>query len=256
MRDDVVICIPTNRKPPVVTLASYKTAYPVIIVADPAVYMEHLDYYADSDPCGPLKVAMGVKGMSAQVAECYRAAHRNGFPWYFRLDDDCGPKSFIHKDGRYPELDEVIGEARQAADVLKVSLVGFANTTNRYWLGEGYGRTYGLITGGFHLCHSSDHPEIFIDPTLPIYEDVWRSCSHRKHDGAVGRVKAIGVDKSSATFGTVVSRNAEAREESIRRILGAFPEFVTCTGTRTINGGRDTIANWRFRTHPGFKRTV
>jgi hypothetical protein len=138
-----------------------------------------------------------------------------------------------------------------------VGLVGFSNSANRSWLGEGYTRTFGLIHGGAHLCKSSDTPERYLDHRIVRYEDVYRSCAHREEDGAVGRVSWIGVNKkeSTSTAGrtSIVETNAD-RERDIKLILERFPDFVTCNGMREAYSGGPLIANWRFKRHGSFKK--
>lgn len=243
--ESVCICIPTYRKPPIATFENYPTTnFHKIIVADPSVYEHHLEFYRGCT------IAKGAPGICAQVARCYSAAAEAGFPWYFRLDDDLPPKIFIHKEKGFIHIEEVITECYKCALETKTTLAGVQNSSNRYWMGEGYGRTYGLVTGGAHICHSSTTPEQFIDPTLTHYEDVYRSLSHRKRDGAVGRVRHIGIKKASCTDSARMDDSPD-RAETIRRICAAFPGMIECNGTKIVNQ-YDIIANWKFLRGPNY----
>jgi hypothetical protein len=176
--------------------------------------------------------------MGAQSFNCYKFAAMLGYPKFFRMDDDLPPKTFIHKEGHYPEIDEVVGAAEACMDELKVTLVGFSNTSNRHWMGTRFKRTYGQIHGGANLSYSTHTPERFIDPTLLRCEDIYRTCAHRRYDqeqggdGMNGRVDFIGFDKHKSTskHGGNVGTIQITREESLemrRRILDRFPEFVS-----------------------------
>lgn len=244
---NICITIPTYRKE-IEVLKHFEMPYPVLIISDPDTHTEHHDSFALYSGKNDVAVLQGVKGMSAQVAECYKKATLMGFDWFFRLDDDLGPKSFLHKDGHYPTLKEVIDECAKCAEETKTSLVGLNNTMNRHWMHDGYGRTYGLIHGGAHLCKSSPSPEEFIDTRIQYYEDVYRSLAHRRKDGAVGRVKHIGIDKSGSTQRVEQARDKHAAD--IALILETFPGMVTCEGTKEINNGQTLIANWRYKKTP------
>jgi hypothetical protein len=252
---EVVITIPTKRKPPVKTLENYSIppGYICIIIADPDVFEEHLIHYGtDSN----ISVVTGAKGMAAQCAQCYIHAHLAGYPWYFRLDDDLDKKTFIHKDGHFPELAEVISYALECVKLCKVSLAGFANTSNRSWLGDDYGRTYGLIHGGGHICKSAADPTKYIDVSLVRGSDVYMTCAHREEDGAVGRVKFIGFNKRGSTITAGTSSIKVSQEEvdaSRDKIIARFPDMVTCTGTRPVTPSSDImIANWRMKRDPKY----
>jgi len=249
VRRQVVLTIPTKRKPPVLSLESYAIpdGLSCLIIADPSVLEEHVTYYKDQQS---IRVVLGEVGMAAQCAMCYIWADYFNFPYYFRIDDDLAPKTFVHKEGYYPNLAEVITEAESCAHECKVSMVGFANTSNRFWLNEGFGRTWGLVHGGGFLCMSSPDPSEFIDTTLVRGTDVYMTCAHRKRDGAVGRVRFIGFDKKSSTVTagqTSINVTQEQIDASRDKILEKFPGMVTCNGTRKINGGKHTIANWRMK---------
>jgi hypothetical protein len=247
---DTCICIPTKRPPPVQTLLSYcpPLDYTVIIIADPDVEDAHRCYFEGvPNAC---KVVRGVKGMGAQSAECYVQAAIAGFPFFFRMDDDLAPKTFVRVDD-YPELDVVMHLARECLDATKTTHAGFCNTSRRDWLGEGYGRTYGLIHGGGNIATSAMDPTEFMDRTLVRGEDVYRTCAHRQRDGAVGRVKSIGFDKSKSTRTagntSIVNVTQEQLDASRDLILAKFPGMVTCKGTRWINNGQNEIPNWRMK---------
>lgn len=245
MIDDVCICIPTYR-PEITVLKDLVLPedMPIFIISDPKTFPLHRHQFAGQPN---VFVTEGAEGMSAQVAACYRVSAAQNFPWFFKLDDDMGPKTFLHKDGRIPSLEEVIRESLACAEETKTTLVGVSNTMNRYWMNDGYGRTYGLIHGGAHLCRSSMEPEKFIDTRIAYYEDVYRSLSHRRQDGAVGRVKHIGIDKSGST--DRVEEAADKHKADIALILETFPGMVTCEGLKEIQGGR-FIANWRYKKTP------
>jgi hypothetical protein len=268
MIDDVVICVRTKRPPPVQTFLNYPVprGMKVILVVHPdntllaahhaAAKDEHVTGLMGIAP-GNLRVVLGERGLGAQAAVCYEEAAKAGFPYFFRLDDDLQPMTFIRKDGNFPGLTEVITEARKCIDETNTSLVGFSNTSNCYWMGEGYKRTYGLVHGGANLSVSSLDPvPRFMDRRLVRAEDVYRTCAHRVDDlerggdGMVGRVAFIGFDKrgSTVTAGqTSVSATPEEVQWSHEIVLKNFPNMVSCTGTRWINGGKDEIANWRMK---------
>ncbi len=256
--DDVVICIPTKRPPPILSLESYSPGkVEVIIIADPDVFSDHTAHYADT----PYRVVRGQQGWANQVAQCYIQASRFDFPWYFRMDDDLSLRTFVHKDGTYPSLTKVIRATRQCVDECNVGLAGFMNGSNRFWMGEGFGRTYGLVHGGAHLCvsHADPFGAGFVHPKLKRFEDVYRSCAHRQRDGAVGRVKFIGFDKSKSSnakawTGNVTSITSSKKDMRRSRdlILDQFAGFVTCDGTRQIHAGTVDIFNWRMRRHPEY----
>lgn len=247
--------ISTRRPPPVLTLASYPTSpFQSLIVADPSVYDAHR-YYYERQPI-KTRVVLGVEGLAAQLAHCYMRAAEAGFPLFFRMDDDLPPKTFVHKQGRYPTLEEVVVTAHECMLVTRTSLVGFHNGANRHWMGEDYKRTWGLVHGGASLSISSNEPEQFIDPTLVYADDVYRTCAHRKRDGAVGRVSFIGFDKKKSTEvagGSSRVRNQELQKENTELILRTFPDMVTCEGTRWIDCDTFEIPNWRMRRDPGFR---
>jgi hypothetical protein len=246
---DVVICIPTKRKPPLTTLMSYETnPYTVIILADPEVYIAHQQFYPGQDR---RQVVLGQVGQSAQTAEGYRQAALAGFPLWFKMDDDLPPKSFIHKDGHFPGLIEVIDAAYRCSEETGTTLVGFHNGANRSWMLEGNASTWGLIHGAANLSISTQTPEQFVNPDLPIGEDIWRTLTHREQSGnVVGRVRYIGFNKKLSTSYAGNSTNTWENQERVNaardQILARFPGKVSCVGTRLIFGNY-SIPNWRMR---------
>jgi hypothetical protein len=254
-RHDTIIVVPTKRPPPVLTLQNYAHGdYPVLIVADPDVYRYHLHYYKKFSH---VKVTKGAHGLAPQIAACYTAAQDEGYDWWFRVDDDLAKRTFVHKEkGRYPSLVYALEKARRCIDRTRTTLAGFTNGSNRFWMGSGYARTYGLIHGGAQIVCSSADPSEFLDPQLPRYEDVFRTCAHRARDGAVGRVQFIGFDKSKSSNAknSQSSITVDARRLALAKqiVLDAWPDHVTCNGTRRIHGGAVEIANWRMRRDRGY----
>lgn len=244
---DTVICIPSRRQPPFKSLVNYNPdPYEVIIVSDPDYYQIHKEFYGDRRG---IRVVLGARGNGPQCAACYISAAEAGFPYFFKMDDDLTPKTFVHANGTFPDLPTAIGFARECLDVTKTTHAGFCNTSRRDWLGEGYGRTYGLIHGGGNIGISAKDPSGFIDTRLVRGEDVYRTCAHRELDGAVGRVRFIGFNKreSADTSSDSSSKHIDpaAFEETRRIILERFPKMVTCDGTRWV--GTTQIPNWKLR---------
>jgi hypothetical protein len=256
--DSVVICIPTKRPPPIRTLESYDTGdFKVMVVADPDVREAHQEYYFGK---AGITVVNGARGLGAQCAACYRIAKIAGYPYWFKMDDDLAPRTFIHRDGSYPLLDYVIFQAWDCLNETNTTLVGFHNGANRSWMKGGFARTWGLIHGGANLSISAMDPTVYMNANLVRGEDVWRTCAHREHDkelnhgpfGAVGRVQFIGFDKSKSTAiagGSVAATAAtqDRLDQSKYAILQRFPTMVSCVGTREIFNGKFTIPNWRMR---------
>lgn len=246
---DTIICIPTKRPPPVVTLGSYATSpFSVLVVADPDVYDQHYEFYRDLPG---VTVVRGVKGLGAQCAECYRQAAKAGYPYWFKLDDDLPPRTFVHMDGTFPDLNYVINQARDCLFQLGVTLVGLHNGANRSWMKEGFASTYGLVHGGANLSISALDPSPYMNEELVRGEDVWRTCAHREgSNGVVGRLSFIGFDKSKSTAvagHSSTTTNQDAINKSRDTILARFPNTVTCNGTRFIDNGRFEIPNWRMK---------
>jgi len=245
---DTIIVIPTKRPPPVRTLGSYPVpeGYQALIICGPDVYEFHRQY--DYKP--EIQIVLGQHGMGAQSALCYTEAFKADFPYFFRIDDDLTPKTFIHKDGHYPDLAEVIPLVRECLDITRTTHAGFANGANRYWMKEGFARTYGLIHGGANIAKSAADSSPYMDPLLVRGEDIYRTCAHRKESGAVGRVQFIGFDKRQSTITagqTSISATQEQILASREMILTRFEGMVTANGTREINSGKDTIVNWRMK---------
>jgi hypothetical protein len=248
---DTVICIPTKRPPPIQSLVSYPPGdYSVLVVADPEVFEAHWNEYHSRGINEKMQVVMGKWGLGAQCAECYRTAAKHGFAYFFKMDDDLPPDTFVHKDPRvHLSLPEVIEIARECIDVTSTSLAGFVNSSRRDWLGDGFGRTYGLIHGGGNLGISAEDPSPFMDERLVRGEDIYRTCAHRARDGAVGRVKFIGFNKRGSTIKQSVASKITQQQfdESKEIILSRWEGMVTCTGTREIHNGQVTIPNWRMK---------
>lgn len=247
--NETIIVIPTKRLPPVRTLESYISGeYPVLIIADPDVFDAHITYYLKNGPF--VQVVSGAKGMGAQSALCYSEAFKAGYKYFFRADDDLQPRTFIHKDGHYPDLAEVIPLVRACLDVTRTTHAGFGNGSNRYWMKEGFTRTYGLIHGGANIAFSAEDSSPYMDPTLVRGEDIYRTCAHRKEAGAVGRVQFVGFDKRQSTI-TAGQSSISVTEEQVlasrEMILTRFEGMVSAKGTREINAGKDTIVNWRMK---------
>lgn len=246
---DTLIVIPSKRKPPLRTIDSYHSDRPLLILADPDVVSEHSLYYADRPN---VEVIEGVHGLIPQVLRIYSETYQRGYGYFFRLDDDLYPGFFVDIDRRTPDLEEVMVAARMCIDECRVSLAGFANTSRIDWLDIGMRRSSGLVHGGAQICMSSLTPEEFLDPRLPRYEDVYRSASHRKRDGAVGKVLWIGLNKAKSLRNSVASKTPEEIELAKEIILGKFPDMVSCIGTRTLDGGRQVIPNWKMIGRPTY----
>lgn len=252
---DVVLVIPTKRLPPVRTIENLGAPKGVktVIICDPSVFEVHRKYYRRHPlPVGSqLYIKLGVEGLVPQVMECYRQARKFDAKYFFRLDDDLGPKTFILKDRSHPSLKQVMRWARECMDECEVSLVGFQNTSRLDWLGEGYGRSYALVTGAIQLCRAYK-PELMIDPAQERYEDVYRSLSHRRRDGAIGRVRFVGVDKKSAHGDSTISITEKQRKRAIARIVAEFPDFVTYKGDKKDSHGT-MYPVFRYKRHAGFR---
>lgn len=254
LHEDVCIVIRSRRPPPIETLAHYAIpkGFVCIIVADPSVYAAHKAFYRTNTA---LRVWKGLVGLSAQSSECYRAAHKHGFPWYFRLDDDLQDRYFVRKDKTFPKLREVILKTHFAQRDLDVSLVGFAKTTNRFWMKEGWGRAFGLAHGGALLLRSTDVPKLFIDPKLKLYDDVWQSCSHRADSGAIGRIREIGLHVTDLGQSQTVTKGLDKFKEHYRardRIMERWSDFVSCDGKAFVDRGGRIGLPWRFHRHADF----
>jgi hypothetical protein len=238
MREDICITIPTRRPPPVLTLESYTIpGTRVLIIADPDEFKHHTLFY-DAVGNDLISVVKGDHGMGAQSSNCYYQAHAHEFEQFLRLDDDLPPKTFVHKNGRFPQLEEIITELQNCIEETDTSLAGLVNTSNRSWLSEGYGLTYGIIHGGCNISWSTNEPHKFIDFSLPRCEDIYRTCAHRAHQETLGkpamngRVKSIGFDKSKSTSkhgkGTATYTNSREVVEATRaKIMEKFGRFIS-----------------------------
>lgn len=259
MNDKVVICIPTKRPPPVLSFQAYPIPHGMtaVVIAGPDVYAEHSQYY--SGPNQP-RVVPGVYGMGAQSAECYIVAAQLGFPYFFRMDDDLVPGTFVAVDF-CPDLLPVITQAYNCMIETGTTHAGFSNTSRLDWLGTGYKRTFGLIHGGANIAISCENPDPeFISAKLVRGEDVYRTAAHRTHDrlhgndGSVGRVAFIGFNKRGSTrtskIGSSISATQEQLNESRDLILSRFGHIVSCNGTRWIHNDTVEIPNWRFNRFP------
>jgi hypothetical protein len=251
---EVIVIIPTRRPPPVLTLESYPPApgQEVLLLADPDFYEAHKAHYAGSS----IQVAKGVRGLGPQLHLAYGVAFTFGFRWWAKFDDDLPKGTFLHKEDFEPDLELLVLTLKACVVQTNTTHAGFANGANRYWMSEGYKRTYGLIHGGANIACSAADPDRFIDSRLHRGGDVYRTCAHRELDGAVGRVAFIGFDKGKSTV-TAGQTSVTATQEEIYfsrdLILQRFPDMVTCEGTRLIDGGAKEIMNWRMRKGKGHR---
>jgi hypothetical protein len=268
LNERVCICIPTKREPPVLSLESYDTSdFQVFIIADPRVYSKHSVHYLqawDRNGFAPT-VLPGKIGMGAQSAMCYITAFAQDFPYFFRMDDDLMPKTFVSREGDVT-LRQAIADAMACLDETGTTHAGFSNTSRLDWLGHGFKRTYGLIHGGANIAVSTKNPEPhYIDSRLVRGEDVYRTCGHKTADfiaggdGSVGRVAYIGFNKKSSTrvseIGSSISATPEELAKSRDLILEKFGHIVSCDGTRWINNDTVEIPNWKHRRFPkGWQR--
>lgn len=247
--DDTVIVIPSARPAPIRTLQSYEITHPTIIVSDPDHYEQHFEFYKNEKH---IMVHKGKKGLIPQVMELYRIAHYQEFSYFFRLDDDLLPNTFVDVDRHVPTAMEALWFARQCIHHTRTTLAGFANTSRTDWLDSQYRyrRSAGLISGCVQICKASPNPEQFVNPDLPRYEDVYRSASHRRHSGAVGVAGWIGLDKRAPMKGSVAPKSNEITLKAQEIILKEFPDMVTCNGTRTLDAGQQIIPNWKMIGRP------
>jgi len=245
---ETVVCIPTRRPPPVLTLMSYmpRADRRILVITDSSdldLLHSHENHYRNFPN---IRVVMGATGMGAQSAKCYEWAAKLHSKYFFRLDDDLPEKTFVHKDGHFPSIEEVIREAEKCLVELKVSLAGFVNSSNPFYLGNHeYRRTYGIIHGGANLSIPTYEPEKFIDPALLRCEDIYRTCAHRlwdlNHlgDGRNGRVQHIGIDKRKSTGkqGGNVSTISLTREQILAQrqiIKDRFPNFISILDDKKV----------------------
>lgn len=96
-----------------------------------------------------------------------------------------------------------------------------------------------------------------VNPKLPRYEDVWRSLSHRERDGAVGRVKFVGLNKmpsqQGAAGGSSIVLSEKRRKRAIRMIVKSFPGFVRYLGEKSVAGGKITYPKFQYIRHPEYR---
>jgi len=247
------VAVITNNMPPVKTFKSYGWPdYPTVIICDPAVHKFHREFYKDEIVYDFLEVTEGKKGLGSQMMELYaQPIDLFGADLVFRLDDDLPKGVFVEKYDYDLNLNDVIDEAEEAYKELGTSLVGFSNTSRTDWLGDGYKKTWGLITGAANLSITSKFPAKYMDPRLKRYDDVYRTLAHREADGAVGRVAQIGIDKAKCSV-NAAPRMEDVKEE-IDFILNRFPGMATCEGTRKINSGTRVIPNWRMKRDKNYR---
>jgi hypothetical protein len=244
--DDTVIVIPSKRPAPIKTLISFPTDHRVIVISDPSRFNEHREWVENIGRKN-VSVQLGDVGMIPQSSLCYSICHDAGFPFYFRMDDDLHPMTFVHKDGGNCTLVDAMLSVRACAQAFPdLSLFGFVNSSVRIWMKEGYGRSYGLIHGGCHLAKTHQNRWEYLDPELPAYEDVYRSAAHRERHGAVGRVNFIGLDKRASLRESSMSKTPEVIAKAKEIILKRFSDTVTCNGERVLDDGRQIIPNWRL----------
>lgn len=253
---DTVITIPSRRPAPVLTFGSYETSpYTCFIVSDPDRYDEHYSYYRGIPG---IYVMKGEKGNGAQCAACCEIAAREGFQYFFKLDDDIMPRTFVGLEpgNEWPTLVEAVQLARKCLDSTNTTLAGFANTSRKDWLSEGFNRTYGLIHGAGCIGVADKDSSKFVDRRLMCAEDVYRTCAHREMNGAVGRISFVGFNKrQSNNYGDQPQGITSQQFLDTRDIiLHRFPGMVTCDGVRYINNGTTPIANWRMRKKRGVDR--
>jgi hypothetical protein len=256
---DIVITIPTKRLPPLRTLESFTIPQrmQVLVVADPSVVDAHRRWVRRQH-ISRIRVINGATGLAPQVMACYRAARYFEYRYFFRLDDDLPETTFIRHDRSHPSLEEAIDWAGACIEATGTSLAGFCNTSRVDWIAakENYGRSYALVHGGAQLCRAYP-PERFLREDLPRYEDVWRSLSHRRLDGAVGRVKHVGLNKmpsqQGAIGGSSIQISEKHRKKAIRMILREFPGYIRYLGEKSVAGGKITYPKFQYLRHKGFR---
>jgi hypothetical protein len=219
--------------------------FPVIVIADPEVYDEHVAY---SDNL----VEMGKKGIGAQVAECYTQAAAHGYDHFVRLDDDLEPGVFVERaqedpedtdkdadfEVRRPSLLYVIDKLIECLEHTGLSYAGINSNGNAHWMRAGYSKTYGDLPGCCNLSIASPTP--FMDPELKRMEWVYRVCAHRRYDlanggaGRNGKVNFIGLDYKRL-WGNMTSCDIsqEDMDKSQNIILTAFSDLVMFTDPST-----------------------
>lgn len=228
----VLITLRTHRPPPIRTLETFGAprGFTTVIIAAPKVYEAHRKHYKKWND---VLIVKGRVGLTQQAMACYAEGRKRGFPYVFRLDDDLGPQTFVHQDGsNVHDMRKLIGWAYECALRTKCSLVGFQNTIRRDWMHDGYGRAYSLVGSPACLSESLD-PRDVNNPKLTYLDDVWQTLAHWKRDGAVGRVRFVGINwQYLMKHQTSITANRKSRDESLRLILRAFPEYIKSPGRR------------------------
>lgn len=253
---DVCIVIPTKRPPPLKTLESFRNEWPddvpIYLIVDPSLVRMHKHFKRRKATWYPenLHIVRGKSGLVPQIRFCYDFARTEGYRYAFRLDDDCGPDFFVRRDRSHPSLDRVIRWARKCIDVCEVSLVGFANTSRVDWLGHGYGRSYALVHGGAQMFETVKS-DCILPERIVCYEDIYRSCSHRKRDGAVGRVQFVGMNKIDGMKDTVNREGKAKWKKGMKQLLRDFPDYGEFHGEANEKG----IPRFRHRRHEGYRHT-
>jgi hypothetical protein len=247
-----VLMVVRSKRPIVQTLQSYTIPKGMrcMLLSDPSVFSLHKKAFRRHPD---VEVVRGVDGLAAQAHRIYRLGYSEKYDWVFRLDDDLHDKYFLTPDPvqrvRYPKLAECIALAYTAAIGLHVSLVGFSSTSRLDWMGKYLGLTYGGIHGSAQLHCTAKSGDEFITPDLPRFEDIWRTCSHRRHDGT-GRVQMIGIQQAKSSNAlvnqSVVDDRPKRRRKAIRMINAAWPDYVSCTRTTFIHGGKVEIPHFAF----------
>lgn len=252
---DVCIVIPTKRPPPLQTLASHQFPrnVPIFLLADPSLYLAHRKWYAKHQAEFPqLRIVKGKSGLVAQVRFCYRYARQQGYHYAFRLDDDSPPHMFVHKNRSHPSLTRVMRWARRCTQKTGCSLVGFATTSRTDWLGRGFNRSYATNYGGAQLFDTSVKINQILPANIACYEDIYRSCSHRKRDGAIGRVNFVGLHIADGMKNTVNEAGKAKWKKGMHQLIDAFPDFGTFQDgdVRTEKG----LPRFRPRRHKAFRK--
>lgn len=253
---DVCIVIPTKRSAPLDTLESFRKQFPpdvpIYVIVDPTLYDDHVRYLKRKGWRYPntVHIIRGKKGLVAQIRFCYDFARKEGYRYAFRLDDDCRPNFFVRKDRSNPPLHQVIKWARKCIDICDVSLVGFANTSRVDWLGHGYGRSYALVHGGAQIFETIKSDRV-LPERIVCYEDIYRSCAHRKRDGAIGRVAFVGMNKIDGMKDTVNRAGKAKWKKGMAQLLKDFPGFGEFHGEADEKG----IPRFRHRRHEGYRHT-
>jgi hypothetical protein len=229
------------------TLENYEIERPMLVISDPEVYAGHKTWVKERKFAN-VEVIKGSSVFMKQIALLYTETYRRGYPFFFRFDDDIRSKSFVTKTA-YVTAEELITACRDCAEELNVKLTGPMSSSNRLWLGEGFKLTYSHMTGGAQLCCSAKNPDKYIDTVnLKKGEDVYRTLSHRKHDGALGKVAWIGFNKTKSCGGpdSILAETREEMESDRLVILKAFPGMASCEGFRKVPGPGEETHNWRM----------